>query len=158
HVGLGDALPAADRRAVEAEPFVEGGLVERGERQRHVLPGPEQVAELEVDHPGPCLARPLERLARRRLRGRTVAVSEVVPQLQLRLRHLAPPSRTNKKAPGTPAGSLRRHCLAAAFGGGSHREDRDALRRLSNWPDCAPRACVAVEASGSLARAMLPVG
>ena len=50
HVRLGDPLPAADRRAVEAQAVVEGGLVESPDRQRHVLPRPEQVAELQVDH------------------------------------------------------------------------------------------------------------
>ena len=41
HVRLRDPLPAADRGAVEPEPLVEGRLVERAQRQRHVLPAPE---------------------------------------------------------------------------------------------------------------------
>src|SRR5439155_14626634 len=51
HVGLRDLLEAADRRAVEAEPLVEGVLVERMDRQPDVLPCAGQVDELEVDHP-----------------------------------------------------------------------------------------------------------
>ena len=38
HVALGDPLPAADRRAVEAEALVERLFAERTKRQRHVLP------------------------------------------------------------------------------------------------------------------------
>jgi hypothetical protein len=82
HVRLRDALPAADRGAVEAEALVERGLVEGRQRQRHVLPRPEQVAELEVDHLRARLARPFERLAGFRLG--LAAVREVVLGLQLR--------------------------------------------------------------------------
>ena len=64
HVRLGDALPAADRRAVEAEALVEGLLAERRQGQRDVLPGAEQVGELQVDHLRPGLARELDRVAR----------------------------------------------------------------------------------------------
>src|SRR5438093_752758 len=78
-VRLGDPLPATDGRAVEAEAVVEGGLVERGDRQRHVLPGPQQVAELEVDHLRRRLACPFERFARVG-RGRG-AVRQVVLRL-----------------------------------------------------------------------------
>ena len=42
-------------------PVVERGLVEGGQRQGHVLPRPEEVAELQVDHRRPGLGRPLER-------------------------------------------------------------------------------------------------
>ena len=38
HVALRDALPAADRGAVEAEPVLERVLVEAGDRKRDVLP------------------------------------------------------------------------------------------------------------------------
>src|SRR5437667_388813 len=62
HVRLRDSLPAADRGAVEAEALVEGRLVEGRKRQGHVLPAPEQVAELEVDELRLGLARPLERI------------------------------------------------------------------------------------------------
>ena len=100
HVALGDPLPAADGRAVEAEPLLEGGLVEAGERQRDVLPGAEQVAELQVDHGRAGLLRPRERL----VPGRRAA--DVVLLLELRHPSLpspfgpTEPSWTNKKAPG----------------------------------------------------------
>ena len=68
HVRLGDALPAADRGAVEAEALVERRLVERRQRQRHVLPRPEQVAELQVDQLRLRAPRPFERLPRLGLR------------------------------------------------------------------------------------------
>ena len=97
HVRLGDPLPAADGRAVEAEPLVEGGLVEGGDRQRHVLPGPEQVAELEVDHLRRRLACPLERFPGVG-RGR-LPIGQVVPRL---FRSHAAPSESGpqKKSPG----------------------------------------------------------
>ena len=96
HVRLRDPLPAADRRAVEAEALVEGRLVERAQRQRHVLPAPEQVAELQVDELRLGQPGPLDRLFRR---GRFLApVRDVV--LRLQLRHAAPPCWTNKKGPG----------------------------------------------------------
>ena len=79
HVRLRDPLPAANRRTVEAEAVVERGLVERPDRQRHVLPRPEQVAELQVDHLGGRLACPLERLAR--VRGGRLPVRQVVLRL-----------------------------------------------------------------------------
>ncbi len=85
HVALFDSLPAANRRAVEAKPLVECGLVERSDRQRHVLPRAEQVAELQVDHRGTGLARPFERGA-----GLDVAL-QVMPQLFLEFCHLLPP-------------------------------------------------------------------
>ena len=99
HVRLGDALPAADGGAVEAEAVVEGGLVERRDRQRHVLPGAEQVAELEIDHLRGRLARPLEGLAR--VGRRRVPVRQVVLRL---FRCHAAPSRVGpqKKSPGLP--------------------------------------------------------
>ena len=81
HVALGDPLPAADRGAVEAQPVLEGGLVEPGDGQRDVLPRPEQVAELQVDHHRARLARPLER------RPRVDLALEVVPQFLLDLSH-----------------------------------------------------------------------
>ena len=100
HVGVLDRLPAADRGAVEAEPLVERGLVEGPDRQRHVLPGAEQVAELEIDHGRARLSRPFERLAG--VRQRLAAVPQVVPLLDFR--HLAS-FRTNKKDPRTPTES-----------------------------------------------------
>ncbi len=96
HVRVLNRLPTADRGAVEAETLVEGALVERSRRQRHVLPGAEQVAELEIDHRRLGLRRPLERLAR--IRQRLAAVSQVVPLLDLR--HLASSIWTKKKTPG----------------------------------------------------------
>ena len=93
HVALRDPLPAADRGAVEAEPLVEGGLVEPGDRQRDVLPGAEQIAELEVDHRRTRLARPLER------RPRLDLARQVVPQLLLDLRHAAPSCAGPTKKP-----------------------------------------------------------
>jgi hypothetical protein len=97
HVALRDALPAADRRAVEAEPFVERGLVERADGQGHVLPRAEQVAELQVDHRRARLARPFERLAR------LDRALEVMPQFLLDLCHLDSFSCwTTKKAPPLP--------------------------------------------------------
>ncbi len=65
------------------------------DRQRHVLPRPEQVAELEVDHRRPRLRRPVERLAR--VRQRLAAVPQVVPLLDLRHRRLL--RRTKEKDP-----------------------------------------------------------
>ncbi len=50
HVGLVDLLEAADRRAVEADAIGERLLVKARERHPHVLPGPRQVGELEIDH------------------------------------------------------------------------------------------------------------
>jgi hypothetical protein len=85
HVRLGNALPPANRGTVEAESFVEGGLVERAQRQRHVLPGAEQVAELQVDHRDARLSGPLEGLAR--VRQRLASVRQVV-LLVLDFRHL----------------------------------------------------------------------
>ena len=96
HVRLGDPLPAADRGAVEAEPVLERARVERPQRQRHVLPGAEQVAELQVDHRDARLGRPLQRLAS--VRQRLVPIREVV--LALGFRHLLLLLRwTTKKAP-----------------------------------------------------------
>ena len=82
HVRLGDPLPAADRGAVEAEPVLERVRAERAQRQRHVLPRPEQVAELEVDHRDARLGGPLERLAG--VGQRLAAVHQVVPVVELR--------------------------------------------------------------------------
>ncbi len=97
HVALLDALPAADRGAVEAEALVERGLVERADGQRYVLPGTEQVAELQVDHGGARLARPFERSARL-----DVAL-EVVPQFSLDVCHVFSFGArwTTKKGPTT---------------------------------------------------------
>ena len=98
HVGLGDRLPATDRRAVEAEPVVECRLLECRNRQRDVLPRSEQVAELEVDHGRLRLGRPLERLAC--VGQRLASVSQIVPVCDLRhschLRSVGP----TKKTPG----------------------------------------------------------
>jgi hypothetical protein len=82
HVGVLDRLPAAHRGPVEAEPVVERRLVERRERQGHVLPGPEQVAELQVDHRDTRLRRPVERVPC--IRQRLAAVPQIVPLLDLR--------------------------------------------------------------------------
>jgi hypothetical protein len=102
HVRVLDRLPAADRRAVEAEALVEGRLVEGSNRQRDVLPGAEQVAELEIDHRGARLARPLERFAR--VGQRLAAVHQVVPLLDLRHRLTSADwmnnAGPNKKTPG----------------------------------------------------------
>jgi hypothetical protein len=49
HVGGVDRLPAADRRAVEAEALGEDLLGQFGDRNGKMLPGPVDVAELEVD-------------------------------------------------------------------------------------------------------------
>ena len=87
HVRLGDPLPAADRGAVEAEAFLEALRAEGSQRQRHVLPGSEEVAELEVDHRDPRLGRPFERLAG--VGQRLAPVHQVV--LRLQLRHLRLP-------------------------------------------------------------------
>ena len=108
HVALLDALPAADRGAVEPEALVERGLVERADRQRHVLPRAEQVAELQVDHGGARLARPFERSARL-----DVAL-EVMPQLSLDVSHSSPfggCAGPQKKAPRLEV--VRPHCLGA---------------------------------------------
>ena len=72
--------------------------------ERHVLPAAEQVAELQVDHLGARLARPLERLPGVRQR----AVRQVVPRLQLR--HRSPPASDHEKSPTTPR-VVRLHCL-----------------------------------------------
>ena len=93
HVALGDPLPAADRRAVEAEPFLERRLVEAVDRQRDVLPRAEQVAELQVDHRGARLLRPRERLVPGR-RLRRCSASPPAPTF-LRSFRLGP----TKKAP-----------------------------------------------------------
>ena len=109
-VALGDALPAADRRAVEAQPLRERGRAERADGQRHVLPGSEQVRELEVDHLGLLLERPGDRLLRLRLR----AVREVC--LRLHLLHAAsfwstkkaPAVESTSEAPSPSTGRRRR--------------------------------------------------
>ena len=109
HVRLGDPLPAANRRAVEAEAVVEGRFVEGPDREGHVLPGSEQVAELEVHHLRGRLPRPFERLAGVR-RGR-LTVRKVLLRL---FRCHAAPSRSGpqKKSPGLRR-VLRLHCLGA---------------------------------------------
>ena len=50
HVGGVDRLPAADGRPVEAEPFLEAVLLELIDRHREVLPGADEIHELQVDH------------------------------------------------------------------------------------------------------------
>src|SRR5205823_8008949 len=112
HVRLRDPLPPADRRAVESEALVERALVEGADRQRHVLPRAEQVAELQVDHLRARLARPVERLARRRSGRRSVL--EVV----LHVLHLASFRRwPTKKEPETRAESRGSIASADAFAG-----------------------------------------
>ncbi len=108
HVRLRDALPASDRGAVEPEALVEGRLVECPQRQRHVLPATEQVAELEVDELRLGLAGPLERLARGG--GFLAPVRDVV--LGLRFAHPCLLGLRNAKSPGT-ADVPRLHCLSA---------------------------------------------
>ena len=103
HVALGDPLPAADRRAVEAEPLLERRLVEAVDRQRDVLPRAEQVAELQVDHRGACLERPREGL----VPGRRL--SDVVPRLQLR--HSCAPFVLDQQKSPTTSRVVRPHCL-----------------------------------------------
>ncbi len=49
HVGLVDRLPAANRRAVEAEAVLEHALFDLAHGVGAVLPRAEDVAELEVD-------------------------------------------------------------------------------------------------------------
>jgi len=77
----------------QAEAVVERGLVERADRQRHVLPRPEEVAELQVDHLRRRLTGPLQCLA---CVGRArLSIREVV--LRLFDRHAAPSDRDHKK-------------------------------------------------------------
>ena len=52
HVGLVDAHPAANRRAVEPETLLEGAFIQYVHRKRAMLPAPEHVDELQVDHLG----------------------------------------------------------------------------------------------------------
>ena len=52
HVGLVDAHPAANRRAVEPEALLEGAFIQRVHRIRAMLPAAEHVDELQVDHLG----------------------------------------------------------------------------------------------------------
>ena len=52
HVGLVDAHPAANRRAVEPETLLEGAFIQNVHRKRAMLPAPEHVDELQVDHLG----------------------------------------------------------------------------------------------------------
>ena len=69
HVGLVDAHPAANRRAVEAEAFLERALVEMFDRERTVLPAAEHVDELQVDHLGLVRLGELEEIVGRRRVG-----------------------------------------------------------------------------------------
>ena len=96
HVRLRDLLPAPDRGAVEAETLVERRLGERRHRQGHVLPRPEQVAELQVDHLRAGPARPLDRVPR--LGCGLAPVCQVLGALDLR--HRSSSSWSTKKAPG----------------------------------------------------------
>ena len=109
HVRLGDALPAADGRAVEPEPLVEARFVEGRERQRHVLPRAEQVAELEVDHRRLRLTRPLERLGGSGLLR--APVRQVVLGLFLHLSSSLKCGRPQSRK------ALRPHCLRADLPG-----------------------------------------
>ena len=43
-------LPAADRGAIEANPFFEGVFAEFTERSRKMLPDADEIEELVVDH------------------------------------------------------------------------------------------------------------
>ena len=94
HVALGDALPAADRGAVEADPLGESGLVECAHGHGHVLPAAQQVAELEVDHLGLRLLCPRERVVRLRLCpvGQKVLLRDLL--------HSAPPSHSREEPRG----------------------------------------------------------
>ncbi len=49
HVGLVDRLEPANRGAVERQPFLEHGLVERVDRNGEVLHGARQIAEADID-------------------------------------------------------------------------------------------------------------
>ena len=60
HVRLVDHLPAADARAVEAEPVLEGALVDLAGRHREVLPQAGKVGEPEIDDLDPLIADPIE--------------------------------------------------------------------------------------------------
>ena len=78
-------------------PSSNADSVERAQRQRHVLPGAEQVAELEVDHRHARLASP-HSSASRASGIVSPPFREVVPVLELP--HLpSSPSWTTKKAP-----------------------------------------------------------
>ena len=70
HVGGVDGLPAADRRAVEAEPFLEDRLRELVERDGEVLPDADEVHELQVDVGGLLLLGQLQDLLRGEVRHR----------------------------------------------------------------------------------------
>jgi hypothetical protein len=52
HVALIDRLETANRRAVEAEPLFERFGRQSVERHRRVLPLPDEIDELEIDHDG----------------------------------------------------------------------------------------------------------
>ena len=146
HVRLRDALPAADRGAVEAEALVEGGLVERAQRQRHVLPAPEQVAELQVDELRLGLPGPLDRLPCGG--GFLGPVRDVV--LRLQLGHAASSLSDQQKRPGTPR-VPRPHCLGARL-----------LRRApgaNSRRECGrTQALCCAGAVGTLSAAMLRLG
>jgi hypothetical protein len=50
-----NGLPAADRAAVEEVAVLEDLHAELGDRHRRVLPDPQEIDELEVDHLGAAL-------------------------------------------------------------------------------------------------------
>ena len=111
-VALGDPLPAADRGAVEAEPLREGRRPERADRERHVLPAPQQVAELEVDQLRLLLEGPRDRLVGLRLGS----VRQVCPRVDL----LHRPSFGPRKKPQRSSRPLRLHRPHGAAVGAAH--------------------------------------
>ncbi len=55
HVRSFNALPAPDARAVEAEAFLENLFGQLPNRTTEMLPGPEGIDKLDIDHLGPAL-------------------------------------------------------------------------------------------------------
>jgi hypothetical protein len=64
HVGLVDLLKAADRRPIEPDALGQRLLVEALECHPHVLPGPWQVGELQIDHARAVTLGQVEHIAR----------------------------------------------------------------------------------------------
>ena len=143
HVRLRDALPAADRRAVEAEALVEGGLVERAQRQRHVLPARRAGRRTSGRPAAPASAPP----TRAPPRGGSFLrpVRDVV--LRLQLRHAASLLvGPTKKAPGLTR-VPRPHCLGARL---LRRAPEPTLGASADGrkPCAAPRACEFAPSAG----------
>ena len=121
------AMPCQPRieEPSKPRPSVERRRPERADRQRHVLPAAEQVAELEVDDLGLLLERPRDRLVGLRLRA--------VRQVCLRPRFPAsvPPSST-KKAPAVESTSEAASPAAGAAVGASPTHDSADRGRTSS--------------------------